>query len=120
MARRDDLEQLNLPAGAAGGTIRYFRGAAHGVSLSLLNVEIMPGNGAPLHTHQYDELFVIVSGRGRYTVGDESAEAGAGDVVVVRSGLPHSFVAIGDEPLNQTSVHGASAFEQDILSSGNH
>ena len=115
VARRDDLENLELPAGAAGGTIRYFRGEKYGVELSLLNVEIMPGNGAPPHTHEYDELFVIHAGRGRFTIGRESIEAGPGDVVVVPSGLPHGFVALGPEPLQQTSVHGHETFEQTVL-----
>jgi len=115
LVRRDDLETLALPAGAAGGTIRYFRGEAYGVNLSLLNVAIMPGNGAPPHTHEYDELFVIYSGRGRYTIGEQTVEAGPGDVVVIPPGLPHTFVAIGSEPLQQTSVHGSKVFEQTVL-----
>jgi quercetin dioxygenase-like cupin family protein len=115
IARRDDLEKLELPAGKAGGTIRYFRGEAYGVNLSLLNSEITPGSGAPPHTHDYEELFVIYSGRGRYTISGESIEAGPGDVVVVPSGLPHAFVALGPEPLQQTSVHANKIFEQTVL-----
>lgn len=115
LARHDDLETLNLPAGAEGGVIRYFRGEAYGVGLSLLCVEIKPGHGAPPHTHAYDELFVVHSGRGRYSIGGQSVEAGPGDVVVVPSGLPHGFVAVGTDPLQQTSVHGSPTFEQTVL-----
>lgn len=115
VAAFDDLELLDLPAGAEGGVIRYFRGEAYGVELSLLLVEILPGHGAPPHTHTYDELFVVHGGRGRYTIGDESVEAGAGDVVVVPAGLPHAFVSLGAEGLRQTSVHRSPIFAQTVL-----
>jgi mannose-6-phosphate isomerase-like protein (cupin superfamily) len=115
VARADELESIDLPAGAAGGIIRYFRGEAYDVELSLLRVEINAGQGAPPHTHTYDELFVIHEGRGRYTVGDETVEAGAGDVVVVPAGLPHGFVSLGPGPLKQTSVHRSPVFEQTLV-----
>jgi mannose-6-phosphate isomerase-like protein (cupin superfamily) len=115
VARSDELELLHLPAGAEGGVIRYFRGEVYGVDLSLLCVEILPGHGAPPHTHTYDELFVIHSGRGRYTIGDESLEAGAGDIVVVPTGAPHGFVSVGAEALRQTSVHRNAVFAQTLL-----
>lgn len=115
VARFDELELVDLPAGAAGGTIRYFRGEQYGVNLSLLCVEILPGHGAPPHTHVYDELFVIHGGRGRYTIAEESLEAGAGDIVVVPAGAPHGFVSVGTEALRQTSVHGDAVFAQKLL-----
>ena len=116
VARFDELELLDLPAGAEGGTIRYFRGEAYGVNLSLLCVEILPGHGAPPHTHTYDELFVIHGGRGRYTVDEESLDAGAGDVVVVPAGARHGFVSVGAEALRQTSVHRNEVFAQKLVS----
>lgn len=115
VARLDDLEVLALPAGAEGGIVRYFRGEAYGVKLSLLCVEILPGHGAPPHTHAYDELFVIQEGRGRYTIGDDSVEAGPGDIVVVPAGVPHGFVSVGPEPRRQTSVHRNPVFTQTVL-----
>jgi mannose-6-phosphate isomerase-like protein (cupin superfamily) len=111
VARLDELELLDLPAAAGGGVVRYFRGEAYGVNLSLLCGEVGPGNGAKLHTHVYDELFLIHSGRGRYTIRQESLEAGPGDVVVVPAGVPHEFVSVGTEPLRQTSVHSSPVFE---------
>lgn len=117
VAREDDLETIDLPAGAGGGSVRYFRGEAYGVALSLLRSEITPGHGAPPHTHEYDELFVIASGRGRFTVGDASIEAGPGDVVVAPAGAPHAFVGIGDQPLRQISIHQSPVFAQTLLES---
>ena len=115
IARAQELDRLDLPAGAEGGTIRYFKGEAYGVELSLLRVEILPGHGAPSHTHTYDELFVIHEGTGSYVVGGETLEAGAGDVVVVPAGLPHAFTSVGEGPLKQTSVHRSPVFAQTVL-----
>ena len=91
--------------------IRYFKGEAYGVNLSLLCGEVVPGNGAKPHTHAYDELFVIHSGRGRYTIRQDTLEAGPGDIVVIPAGVPHEFVSVGTEPLRQTSVHSSPVFE---------
>ena len=60
--------------------------------------EVGVGAGAPLHTHEDDELIVVLSGTLRVRIGDESHEVGAEHTVVVPPGAPHGFEAIGDEP----------------------
>jgi mannose-6-phosphate isomerase-like protein (cupin superfamily) len=46
----------------------------------------------------------IVSGHGQFTVGDETADVTAGDMLVVPSGVLHYAVAAGDEPMVDLSV----------------
>jgi quercetin dioxygenase-like cupin family protein len=46
----------------------------------------------------------IVSGHGQFTVGDETADVVAGDMLVVPSGVLHFAVAAGDEPMVDLSV----------------
>lgn len=41
--------------------------------------------------HTEDELYVVMSGRGRVTVGDEVREVRAGTVVFVAAGATHRF-----------------------------
>jgi mannose-6-phosphate isomerase-like protein (cupin superfamily) len=48
-------------------------------------------------------------------VNDESIEAGAGDILVVKAGEVHSFTNIGDEPLVQLDVHVNPRFVQENL-----
>jgi len=47
--------------------------------------------------HTEDEVYWIVSGRGRITVGDEARPVQAGSVVFVAATLPHRFHDISEE-----------------------
>jgi len=64
----------------------------------------------PLHRHDCDELLVIHAGRGTYTVGDTTAEAGAGEIVVIPAGTPHRWFNHTDEPLVHTAVFPTNTF----------
>jgi mannose-6-phosphate isomerase-like protein (cupin superfamily) len=53
---------------------------------------------APLGTdaqvpHDRDELYVVVSGTGRFVRGDREVPFGPGDVLFVPAGAPHHFAA---------------------------
>ena len=55
--------------------------------------------GPPQHRHgRHDEGFYVVSGTARFTVGDQSHDAGPGTLVMVPPGAPHTFANPGDEP----------------------
>ena len=60
--------------------------------------EVGVGAGAPLHTHEDDELLVVLEGTLRVRIGDESHDAGADHTVVVPPGVPHGFEAVGSSP----------------------
>lgn len=100
------------------GSSYNFVGADHqGVPMSVYFVEMEPGRGAPLHTHEYDEVLITIEGRARAVVGDDVREAGPGDIVVVKAGTPHGFVNIGDGVLKQIDIHSSSRFKQENLES---
>jgi quercetin dioxygenase-like cupin family protein len=49
-----------------------------------------PGQAQRVHTHAgADKFYLIVSGRARLTVGDETREAGPGTVVWAPADVPH-------------------------------
>ena len=49
-------------------------------------------SGPPQHRHaEHDEGFYVVSGTARFTVGDTTHDAGAGTLVMVPPGAPHTF-----------------------------
>lgn len=49
-----------------------------------------PGQGQKVHTHAgADKFYLVVSGRARLTVGDDTREAGPGMVVWAPAGVPH-------------------------------
>ncbi len=65
------------------------------------------GQKVGLHKHPTtDELFYIIQGRLRFTVGDQEFEVGPGDMVQGHMDIPHSFENIGDEPAAFLSVKG--------------
>ena len=63
------------------------------------------GDGPPLHTHEYDEIFLIGSGRARFTVGETNFVAKRGDVVFGPAKIPHKFENLGPEPFQTTDIH---------------
>ena len=68
--------------------------------LGLGEITIAPHTeGPPQHRHaQHDEGFYVLSGTVRFTVGATSHDVGAGTLVMVPPGAPHTFANPGDEP----------------------
>jgi mannose-6-phosphate isomerase-like protein (cupin superfamily) len=66
---------------------------------SFEHVTVPPGGNVGLHVHsRTEEIYFIVSGRGRMRVGDESREVGPGDLILTPLHTAHSFQVVGDEP----------------------
>jgi mannose-6-phosphate isomerase-like protein (cupin superfamily) len=94
----------------------HFEGADLGTGITVLFVEIAaPGGGPKLHTHPYDEVFILREGRGRYIVGDEVIEAAAGDVVLAPAEVPHRFENVGPGRLIATDIHLSARWIQTDL-----
>ena len=47
--------------------------------------------------HTEDEVYYVISGRGRVTVGDEVRDVGPGSIVFVATGVPHRFHDITED-----------------------
>jgi quercetin dioxygenase-like cupin family protein len=84
-----------------------------GISAFLFRGE--PGSGPGPHRHPYDEVQFIREGRALYTVGEQTFEAGAGEILVIKAGEVHSFRAVGEGPLEQLDVHLSPTFIQENL-----
>lgn len=63
------------------------------------------GAGPVLHVHPYDEVFIVRTGRARYTIGDEIIDAEAGDILMGPADVPHKFVNLGPGLLETTDIH---------------
>ena len=72
---------------------------ALGKDQELCWVKFEPGSVYPLHSHPYEQISVIVQGRMRLDVGDESREVGPGDMWFVPSDMPHGGLVLGEEPV---------------------
>lgn len=47
--------------------------------------------------HTEDEVYVVLAGRSRFTAGEETVDAGPGDVIFVPARVPHRFHDITEE-----------------------
>jgi quercetin dioxygenase-like cupin family protein len=111
-----DLPPLTLPGRGALAGRCLLEGRRFGLEqLSLTLGESAPGQGTRLHRHDCEELIIVHSGCGTYSVGDVTIEAGPGDVVIIPSDTPHRWVNHGQKPLVHTGVFSANAFTLEIL-----
>jgi mannose-6-phosphate isomerase-like protein (cupin superfamily) len=68
-------------------------------ALSIFDDHNDPGAGPPLHVHyDADEIFFVVAGSYRFICSEKVIEAGAGDIVLVPRGAPHTFLNCGTGP----------------------
>ena len=56
-----------------------------------------PGTLFPPHTHGYDKVNLVVSGRFRMEMGGESRVLDAGESIFVPAGAVHAAATVGDE-----------------------
>jgi quercetin dioxygenase-like cupin family protein len=73
------------------------------------------GQGPSLHQHPYPEVFVVLTGTARFTVGEEELTVEAGHIVVGPANTPHRFNGAGDDTLRVVSVHSSSEVVQTDL-----
>jgi quercetin dioxygenase-like cupin family protein len=83
------IEVSDLP----GNLIGRFEGRDHGSSVSFFIGTFREGTGPGLHTHPYDETFIVEAGSATFTIADETHDLRAGQIAVVPAGTPHKFVS---------------------------
>lgn len=79
-----------------------------GVELcSLAEETLPPGAAVGRHYHtETEEIYYILSGAGRMTVGAEAREVSAGDAVYIPRGSTHTLENTGPEPMTILLVCG--------------
>ena len=86
-----------------------------GADVSVIAVDLAPGEGPALHCHTYPEVFVVVEGQATFTLGSEERVVGSGEVVVAPTGVAHRFVNSGDGRLRQVNIHESPRFDTEWL-----
>lgn len=67
---------------------------------SLAEATVLPGQRTALHRHlRTEELYHILEGRGRMTLGDDVFDVVPGDTVCIRAGTAHCIANDGASPL---------------------
>jgi quercetin dioxygenase-like cupin family protein len=95
------------------GSLRYkvgFPVYAHqgAVDCAVVCMEIEPGRSLGMHKDSEEELVLVLEGTARGTVGEETAELGAGDAVVIPAMVPHDLSNVGDGVLRALGFFSGS------------
>ncbi|MFB6233605.1 MAG: cupin domain-containing protein, partial [Haloarculaceae archaeon] len=72
--------------------------------LTVTWVTVDPGATQTRHSHEPEQVYVLVAGRGEMTVGDETRTVEAGDLVHIPSNADHAIENTGDQPLEYVSA----------------
>lgn len=85
---------------------------AHQMATTL--VEIEPGGNQKIHQHRPEQVYFIIEGFGKMTVGGESRLVEKDDCIFIPSNEPHGLENIGDLRLRYFSA-AAPSFSHDEL-----
>src|SRR5262249_48539412 len=108
--RKPDRTVLNV----LGASIQFLVGPQKDTdALCILKRTIPPGISVPMHSHDFDEVFFVLSGNFEVIIGDGKMrwiEVTAGEVVEVPSNVKHAFRNRSEHPVINlvftTSKHG--------------
>jgi quercetin dioxygenase-like cupin family protein len=102
---------VNMDELARSGGTYELEGYLHGnAGVSVILVDMAPGDGPKLHKHPYEEVFIIQEGRATYTIGGTTLEAKAGQIAIVPADVPHKFINSGSGQLRQVDIHHSPRF----------
>lgn len=81
------LKQAELPF---SNIAHEFVGEQHDSGLTFLLIDAAPGSGPSMHSHPYEEIFIIQAGQATFYVGNAARIARAGEIVQIPAGQPHA------------------------------
>ena len=88
---------MGAPRRDRAGGVRQGRKAPHsGLSKDAMCVEntFETGGVGAMHCHPHTQITYVVSGRFRFTIGDETREVGPGDTLLKQDGVMHGCVCL--------------------------
>lgn len=71
---------------------------------------LAPGDGPPLHSHPWVTWEVVVEGRLRALVGDDTYELSTGDLLFTPPNVVHTFMAIGEAQAQIVGINWPGGF----------
>lgn len=97
---RDIAIEQPGPHDGLGTTTAYpFFADATGFDLIFRKRALHPGATIGDHVNDKDEIYYVLSGRGRLQLNDTVREVGPGDAILTRKGDRHALAQLGDEEL---------------------
>ncbi|MGE4473276.1 cupin domain-containing protein [uncultured Sulfuricurvum sp.] len=92
----DAIEAAPQKAGK-GVSMKMLLSPEESPNFAMRNFTIDAGGHMPLHTNTVEHEQYVISGRAKVVIGDRTIEAGAGDVLLIPAGVPHSYETLGNE-----------------------
>jgi len=80
------IEPQQIWDGVLGRTV-------HGERVTLSYVELEPRASVPEHSHENEQLGIVLTGSLTFTVGGETRDVGPGEAWCITAHVPHSVVA---------------------------
>ena len=117
-----DLKQLELPpfwqdevpASRGAGTFPLVP-FPEIEDLGAVYFELEPEHHLATHTDSQDEILVVLEGRGRAHVGEESVEVDTRSIVFVPAMAPHGIENTGEETLRVLGIFAGSEVDSTFL-----
>jgi len=72
---------------------------------------VVPGAGAPTHSHSVEEVLTVHEGRAEMWIGEQRMTVSAGQSLIVPAGRWHGFRNCGDVTLHVHAVLASAIFE---------
>lgn len=93
VVRNEELGESGTEGNFAGGLATSSRGAEE---MSVIRQRQAPGASNPPHSHDREEVTVVLSGSVRITAEGEEAELSAGDALIVPAHTVHQVQTVGN------------------------
>lgn len=77
-------------------------------------VVIEPGGYQRIHDHDPEQIYFILEGSGKMTVGDETQLVSPGECVFIPSGIPHGLINVGKSQLRYLSAASPSFTKEEL------
>jgi quercetin dioxygenase-like cupin family protein len=85
---RDQEQEFFLEGNHMAGLATPTR---HAEDVEVWRARMDAGAATPPHQHDYEEVVVVLSGRGRARIGDEEVRFAAGDTLILPAGKVHQI-----------------------------
>lgn len=93
VVRGQELEVSGTEGNFAGGVATPSRGASE---VSMIRQRQAPGAANPPHSHDREEVMVMLSGTVKVTAEKEDADLSAGDALIMPANVVHQIETIGE------------------------
>lgn len=122
--RVDEVPGTEFPAGRRTRVLVGPNGPVAAQHFVMDHVTLYPGGAAPLHDHEQEEVYLIVTGSGVLRAGGESWDVGPGSYAYLAPGVPHQLEKRSDEHMIMVFMYApkaiASHWQQERVNSLTH